>query len=688
MNTNSSAKSVHRVLDLLDDVRQVTNGWTALCPAHDDRRPSLSVAEGDDGRILVHCFVGCDPEQIVQAIGLQLSDLFPEKSVAKPKSGAGLTLEAYVRAKGLSQSLVQQLGITQIHIDGTPALRIPYKDRAGDEVSVRIRLGLDGDNRFRWKTGSKAFPYGVWRLAKYSGDYICVVEGESDAQTLWLNRFPAIGLPGAVTWQEAWAKYLDRFQKIYVLIEPDQGGEAVKRWLGQSNIRNRVRLIKLDGYKDASELYLANPDGFSSAWKRAMSAATPWREIEDDDKKAKRKEAWAKCKNLATSDDILGSFQRTLRQLGVAGERRTASIVYLAVTSRLLPRPVSLSLAGQSSAGKSFLVEKVLAFFPQDAFYAVTAMSERALAYWNEPLVHRMLVIYEATALRSDFTNYILRSLLSEGHLRYATVEKTTEGFRPRVIERPGPTGLLMTTTALKLHPENATRLFSLPVTDTPSQTRRVMRAIAAKHAGREGSQNFAPDLDEWRALQTWLSYKNNTVVVPFAGALSELMQPVAVRLRRDFSAILTLIEAHAILHQQTRKRDDDERVVATLADYEAVRELVNDLVSEGLEQTTSQTIRETVNAVAEICNGCSDDGGSGVSDRNGATILQVANNLRLDRSAASRRIKMALTRGYIKNLETNRYRPMRLVLDDPLPDDEQVMPTVEEVRERWKTMG
>ena len=84
-------------------------------------------------------------------------------------------------------------------------------------------------------------------------------------------------------------------------------------------------------------------------------------------------------------------------------------------------------------------------------------MSERAMAYSEKPLVHCFLVLYEATALKNDFVAYLVRSLLSEGRVRYETVEKTKDGLRSRLIEREGPTGLLVTTTAIRLHPENET---------------------------------------------------------------------------------------------------------------------------------------------------------------------------------------------------------------------------------------
>src|SRR3954468_19839037 len=106
-------------------------------------------------------------------------------------------------------------------------------------------------------------------------------------------------------------------------------------------------------------------------------------------------------------------------------------------------------------------------------------MSDRALAYSDEPLKHRHLVIYEAAGMAGEFATYLIRSLLSEGRVRYETVEKTKDGLAPKVIERDGPTGLLVTTTALRLHPENETRMLSLTVTDTTEQTASILRALA-----------------------------------------------------------------------------------------------------------------------------------------------------------------------------------------------------------------
>lgn len=66
------------LLDRLEAVKGGHGRWIARCPAHADRSPSLSIRECDDGRILVHCHAGCSPADIMSAVGLSMTDLFPD----------------------------------------------------------------------------------------------------------------------------------------------------------------------------------------------------------------------------------------------------------------------------------------------------------------------------------------------------------------------------------------------------------------------------------------------------------------------------------------------------------------------------------------------------------------------------------------------------------------------------------
>ena len=68
---------VEVLLSRLQKVKGRNGSWTACCPAHNDKGPSLAIREADDGRILLHCFAGCETLNVVQAVGMDMTDLFP-----------------------------------------------------------------------------------------------------------------------------------------------------------------------------------------------------------------------------------------------------------------------------------------------------------------------------------------------------------------------------------------------------------------------------------------------------------------------------------------------------------------------------------------------------------------------------------------------------------------------------------
>jgi hypothetical protein len=258
-----------------------------------------------------------------------------------------------------------------------------------------------------------------------------------------------------------------------------------------------------------------------------------------------------------------------------------------------------------------------------------------------------------------------MRSLLSEGRINYVTVERGRSGLASRRIDRAGPTGLITTTTAVNLHPENETRLLAVTVSDTPNQTRAVMLA----HARGAGA---ARDRARWHDLQTWLVERPTGAVIPYAETLATAIPPVAVRLRRDFPTILTLISAHALLHQCSRQRNADGAVVATYEDYAIVRDLVWDVMADAAERAVPSIVRDTVAAVEALTQGNPLD--------EGVTQTQVASHLKIDKSTALRRCRMAISRGFIRNLEPRRSLPARLIVGDALPEDGSLLPTASDL--------
>ena len=241
---------------------------------------------------------------------------------------------------------------------------------------------------------------------------------------------------------------------------------------------------------------------------------------------------------------------------------------------------------------------------------------------------------------------------------------RTEKGLHDKVITHEGPTGLILTTTKASLHPENETRMLSLTVTDTQEQTREVFRAIAD-----EAEYDDTDGLEEWRALQVWLDMGGDHVVtVPFSGKLAELVPAVAVRLRRDFSTILSLVRAHALLHQVSRARDEHGRIIATIEDYTVVRDLVAEQMADEVGATLSKATKETVEAVRAL-------GGIGTA---GVSNRQVAEYLEIDPASASRRLKVAAEKGYLQNLQTKRGVAAKWVLDDEVSEEQELLPAPE----------
>jgi hypothetical protein len=575
-----------------DSVKRVGRGYKARCPAHDDHDPSLSITEGAEGRVLVKCLAGCPTDQVLAAKGLKMRDLFPtttngngkkrtavashatmqppavsaEKTRQKRVAGeattekdpatvdtGGLTLAEYATAKRLPISFLSSIGLRDCKYSKTPSVRIPYMDAGCLQTAVRFRLrlekGADGDDRFRWNTGARTTLYGLWRLdAARKAGYVVIVEGESDCHTLWHHGIPAVGLPGASNWREDRdAPQLADISTIYVLIEPDAGGEGVKRWLAGSVIRDRVRLVQLGEYKDPSALHCDEPESFNERFRAALAQVVAWTDEAEKQKRAEAAAAYERCGDLARAERILNHFHSEIARF-VVGEEGALKLLFLALVSRHLRRPVSVLVKGPSSAGKSHITEQTLRFFPESAYFVLSGMSERLLAYIDEPLAHRHLVVYEHAGLSSDYASYLLRSLLSEGRISYMTVEKTGRGMQPRHFKVEGPTGFITTTTALNLHPENETRCLSITINDSPAQTKSVLMRIAARC-------EESPDYTRWHALASWLEHAEHRVSIPYAIALAERIPPVATRLRRDFTTVLTLIEAHAVLHQASRAR-------------------------------------------------------------------------------------------------------------------------------------
>lgn len=280
------------------------------------------------------------------------------------------------------------------------------------------------------------------------------------------------------------------------------------------------------------------------------------------------------AEELLQSPDILGSFIEATEKIGHVGEEVNKKYLYLACTSRKLHRPISTVVKGESSSGKSFLVDTVTAFFPADDIYQYTKITANVLYYTNKNLKHKMLIITEGSG--SEESDYPIRSFISEGSLRVScTVKNPDTGYfeeMDKVV--PGPIGYIETTTKTAIHAENATRVFDIYVDESEQQTKLILdaerrRAVQgdAAEAGREAV--LRPFINAQRLIKP---YK---VIIPFADKID--FPTGRVRVRRDFKRFLALIEASAILHQRQREVTEIDGVtylIATIEDYAVAYEI------------------------------------------------------------------------------------------------------------------
>src|SRR5262249_2570207 len=151
-----------------------------------------------------------------------------------------------------------------------------------------------------------------------------------------------------------------------------------------------------------------------------------------------------------------------------------------------------------------------------------------------------------------------------------------------------------MIATTGELHEENETRMLPWGISESPEQTRAVLKSLASRAAGLADTPT---DLAQWHDFQRWIALGPNEAVVPFASQIAEKIPPSMVRFRRDIGALLRFIKASAILHQAQRQIDAQGRVVATLADYA----LAYPIFSKVLAQASGDSVTDAVRAAVDL---------------------------------------------------------------------------------------
>lgn len=252
-------------------------GWIACCPAHEDRTPSLSINDGDKGPVF-HCHAGCTQESVltaIEALGVTIRKVNGNGMNGHTNDLPLLTVDALAAAKGIDQST-----IIENHVDNSErGLSFDYLRKDLTTAGTKYRKYLSGgaDRGFSWSQGSKPCLYGLWRLDKdYANDgRVILCEGETDALTLWQHGFTAVGLPGASMWKDEWASDIPEGAKVYVILEPDQGGRTVEAAIEKSALRSRAYFIRMpEAAKDPNAMHLGSA-AFVEDFEKLIATAEP-----------------------------------------------------------------------------------------------------------------------------------------------------------------------------------------------------------------------------------------------------------------------------------------------------------------------------------------------------------------------------------------------------------------------------
>jgi DNA primase catalytic core len=314
--------------------------------------------------------------------------------------------------------------------------------------------------------------------------------------------------------------------------------------------------------------------------------------IELDDQE--REAALALLRDPKLLDRILADFERC----GVVGEETNKLVGYLAAVSRKLDEPLAVILQSSSAAGKSSLMEAVLAFIPDEERVQYSAMTGQSLFYMGETdLQHKILAIVEEEG--AERASYALKLLQSEGQLTIASTGKdpSTGRLVTHAYRVEGPVMIFLTTTAIEIDEELLNRCLVLTVNEGREQT----RAIHRLQRERQTLEGLLQRQDRERVLKVHRDAQRLLrpllVANPFARSLTFLDHQT--RTRRDHMKYLTLIRAIALLHQYQREvktAHHDGRSVryieVTKDDVATANRLAHEVLGRSLDELPPQTRR------------------------------------------------------------------------------------------------
>jgi DNA primase len=303
-------------------------------------------------------------------------------------------------------------------------------------------------------------------------------------------------------------------------------------------------------------------------------------------------EAMAFLKSPDLMDQLLADFEAC----GVMGEETNKLVGYLAAVSRQLDKPLAVIIQSSSAAGKSSLMDAVLALMPEEAQVRYSAMTGQSLFYMGDTnLKHKILAIAEEEGVSQ--AGYALKLLQSDGQVTIASTGKdpSTGRLVTQEYRVEGPVMLFLTTTAIDIDEELLNRCLVLTVNESREQTRAI-HALQRK----------------WQTLEGLLADEDRENIQTLHRNVQRLLQPLKVvnpyadkltflddktRTRRDHMKYLTLIRTITLLYQYQRpikavqhRGKNVQYIEVELQDIALANRLAHDVLGRTLDELPPQT--------------------------------------------------------------------------------------------------
>jgi hypothetical protein len=273
---------------------------------------------------------------------------------------------------------------------------------------------------------------------------------------------------------------------------------------------------------------------------------------------------------------LIGKITADIRTSGLVGEEDNGLLVYLAYSSRKLPKPLSVIIKGLSGSGKDEIQRRPADLMPPEDVKDFMTISPQAL-YYNEPgwLKHKIIVggerKHEDSEEQRDRTAAI-RQMLSHGYITKTTV---VDGSKTIEIRQDGPVSYSETTTKDSIFQEDANRCLQIDTDSGENLTRKILKSRGSKYMPGIDSTEEAREKARRDHLVLQANLRPVEVCIPFAQVLADKVPTRRIAIRRVFGHVLSLIEVITYLHQHHRQPNDFGQLEATIGDYALARRLV-----------------------------------------------------------------------------------------------------------------